>query len=43
MIIGSFFRDDKDEKFYFFEETFLFANISMDVAFEISFITLTNV
>lgn len=35
--------DDKDRSFYFFEETFLPTEISMDVALGISFLILRNV
>lgn len=35
--------DDKNRMFCFFEETFLFDDISMDVAFGILFFTLSNI
>lgn len=41
MVITSFLVNDKDEKFCFFEETFLLADIGIDVAFEIFFLTLS--
>lgn len=43
MIIASFQVDDKDGKSCFFQETFLLADVSMDVAFEILFFILSNV
>lgn len=38
-----FQMNDKDEKFCFFEKTFLFANISIDMIFGIFLLTLSNV
>lgn len=35
--------DNRDRKFQFFEETFLLANISINVSFEISFFILSNI
>lgn len=35
--------DDKDKKFYFFEETFSLADISMIIAFGMLFLILSNV
>lgn len=35
--------DDKDWNSSFFEETFLLTDISMDIAFQILFLTLSNV
>lgn len=43
MIIALSRVDEKDEKSYFFEETFLLAEIKMDIVFEIRFATLNNV
>lgn len=42
-IIASLMIDDKDRKSYFFEKTFLLADINMNIALEISFLTLSNV
>lgn len=35
--------ENKDRKCHFFKQTFLFADISMDVVFKILFLTLSNV
>lgn len=35
--------DDIDEKFQFFEKTFLLAAISIDIAHRISFLILNNI
>lgn len=35
--------DDKDEKSCFFEETFLLADIGMDIIFGMSFLILGNI
>lgn len=43
MIIVSFSIDDKDGKYRFFKKIFLFADITMDVTFEMSFLNLSNV
>lgn len=43
IVIAFFSVDDKDERFRFFEETFLLASISIDVCFEIFFLTLKNI
>lgn len=43
MIITSFQLDDKDRESYFFEETFLLADISMDITFGILSLILGNV
>lgn len=40
--IISFWIDDKVERFQFFEKTFFLANISIDLALRIFFLTLTN-
>lgn len=34
--------DNKDKKFCFFEEIFLLADISMDISFEMPFLSLSN-
>lgn len=39
----SFLVDEKNRKSYFFEETFLLADISIEVVFEILFPNLSNV
>lgn len=41
-VVTSFLVDDKDKKLCFLKETFLLANISIDVAFEMFFIILSN-
>lgn len=43
MIIALFQRDNKAKKFYFFPETFLLVDISIDDIFEMSFPNLSNV
>lgn len=43
IIIALFQVDDKDEKSHFFEMIFLLACISIDIAFRISSLTLSNV
>lgn len=43
IIITLFQVDNKVKKFYFFEKSSLLADISIDVAFEMSFLTLNNV
>ena len=43
MVIASFSIKDKEEKSRFFEETFLLADISIDIALGIPFFTLSNV
>lgn len=43
MVITPFLVEDKNERSYFFEGTFLLANISMDVACRMSFFILSNV
>lgn len=43
MVIALFQVDNKDEKSCFFEEIFLLAEISIDVAFRMFFLTLSNV
>lgn len=43
MVIASFLVKEKDESSYFFERTFLLANISIDVALGMFFLTLGNV
>lgn len=43
IVIISFLFDDKKGKSQFFENTFLLANISIDVVFGIFFFTLSNV
>lgn len=42
MVITSFQIDDKEKKTYFIQETFLAANISMEVIFGMSFLALSN-
>lgn len=41
IVITFFLVDDKDEKSWFFEETFLLANINMNIALRILFLTLS--
>lgn len=43
IVITSFFVNGKDRRSRFFRETFLLADISMDVAFGMSFLILSNV
>lgn len=43
IVIVLFKIDDKDIKIFFFEETLLLANLSMDIAFGMSFFTLSNI
>lgn len=43
IVIASFFVEDEQKRFCFFEETFLLADISMDVALRMPFLTLNNV
>lgn len=43
MVIVLFEINDKDKKTRFFEKTFLLADISIDVAFKVLFLSLTNV
>lgn len=43
MIIISFSRDNRDEKFCFFEETFSLIDINIDVTSGIAFLTLNYV
>lgn len=43
IVLGLFWVDKKDGKPHFFEETFLLADISIDIAFKISFFTLNNI
>lgn len=43
MFITLFQVKDEDEKSRFFNKTFLLADISINIAFEISFLTLSNV
>lgn len=43
MVITSFLVNDKDRKSCFFEETFLLANINIDITFGMSFLNLHNV
>lgn len=43
MVIVSFSLNDKDRKSRYFEETFLLPHISIDVAFEMLFLTVNNV
>ena len=42
IIIASFSVEDKEKKSRFFEETFLLADISIDIALRTSFFTLSN-
>lgn len=42
IVIAAFSVNNKAEKVRFFEETFLLADISMDMALEMSFLTLSN-
>lgn len=43
MVIILFSIDNKDGKSYLVKKTFLLANMSMDIAFEMSFLTLSNI
>lgn len=43
MIITVFLFDNKDRKSRFFEKTILLAEISINIAFEILFLTLSNI
>lgn len=43
IVITSFHVNNKDRKSRFLKETFLFADIRMDFAFEMLFLTLSNV
>lgn len=43
IVITFFLIDDKDGKSYFFEEIFLLSGISMDIAFGMSFLILSNI
>lgn len=43
MVITLFHMDDKDVKFCFFAETFILANISMNITFGMSLFTLSNI
>lgn len=43
MVIASFIINNKDGKSCFLEEIFLSANISINIAFEIFFLILSNV
>ena len=43
MVLALFFGEDKKKRFYFLEETFLLANISINVALKISLFTLSNI
>lgn len=43
MIIASFWVDNRGEKSRFFKKTILLADISMDVALQMLFLTLTNI
>lgn len=43
IIIALLQVNGKDRKFYFFEETFLLVDISMDFVFRIRFLIFTNV
>lgn len=42
-VITSFLVDNKNKKFRFFEESFLLIHISINITFEIFFLTLSNV
>lgn len=43
IVITFFLVNDKDEKFYFFEEVFLLVNINMTISLEMLFLTLSDV
>lgn len=43
IVIASFIINDKDKNFRFFEETFLLADISMNITFEMFFLILKNI
>ena len=42
-VIAFFFVEDQEVKSYFFDETFLLADISIDVVLGMAFLTLSNV
>lgn len=43
IVIATFSINDKNEKIKFFKQSFLLANISFDIIFEIFFLTLNNI
>lgn len=43
MVIASVLMKDKKEKSHFFDETFWFANISIDIILDMCFFTLSNI
>ena len=43
IVITCFLVEDKEKSFRFFEKIFLFADISMDIILDMSFLTLSNV
>lgn len=43
MVITIFLIKDKEKMFQFLEETFLLANLGMNIALEIAFLILSNV
>ena len=43
MVVSSFFVTDKDGKERFFEESFLLANVKLDIVLGILFLTINNV
>ena len=43
IVIAAFLMSDKANRVKFFEETFLVANVSLELVFEISFLTLSDI
>lgn len=43
MVVAFFSINDKDKKSHFFKETFLLAEISINITFEMHFFTLGNI
>ena len=43
MVVSIFFVLDKDGRKRFFEESFLLANIKLDIVFKILFLTISNI
>ena len=42
MVISTFFVSDKDDRERFFKESFLLADINLDIVFEMLFLTMNN-
>ena len=43
MVVSTFFVLDKDGRERFFEESFLLADVNLDVVFKMPFLTMSNV